>query len=171
MTRKGSIPMPKHTVFLRNHALPAAVELEFDETATVADLIAAFERSGVVMDVDTSIFVDEADAPHDASPDATIAGLRRGSHVHATKCKKIDVAINFAGETANHRFAPGARVRRVKAWAVDKFGLTPHDAAEHVLQMCGTTRRPSSDTPLDELTDGRTCSVCFDLVPEKRVEG
>ena len=42
---------------------------------------------------------------------------------------------------------------------------------EHVLQICNSKERPSSDTPLAALAHGCGCNVCFDLVPEKRVEG
>ena len=49
--------------------------------------------------------------------------------------------------------------------------LNPKDAAEHVLQLCNSTKRPPSDTRLNELVQRHECAVCFDLVPEKRVEG
>jgi hypothetical protein len=61
-------------------------------------------------------------------------------------------------------------VRAVKVWSVKQFGLDHKDAAEHVLQRCGSTDRPPSDTPLHTLLEG-DCALCFDLVPEKRVEG
>jgi hypothetical protein len=163
--------MPTQTIFIRSHALPAAVEAEIAEGALVSDLLEAIKNAGVPIDPDTVIFIDEAELPHAMTPATPVTGIKRGSHVHVTTCKKIEVTINYLAETATHKFVPGARVRRVKAWAIDKFKLSAHDAAEHVLQMCGTTRRPSSDTPLNELTDGKTCAVCFDLVPEKRVEG
>jgi hypothetical protein len=40
-----------------------------------------------------------------------------------------------------------------------------------VLQICNSADRPPSDTPLHQLVHGHDCSLCFDLVPEKRVEG
>jgi hypothetical protein len=49
--------------------------------------------------------------------------------------------------------------------------MDPKDAAEHVLQLCNSTDRPPSDTPLHQLVHGPHCALCFDLVPEKRVEG
>lgn len=163
--------MPTHTIFIRGPELPTAVEVEIAEAASAGDLLSLLKQAGIAIDADTAIFIDEAETPQALTPDAPLADLKRGSHVHVTKCKKIEATVNFLAETATHKFAPGARVRRVKAWAVEKFKLSAQDAAEHVLQMCGTTRRPASDTPLNELTDGRTCAVCFDLVPEKRVEG
>ena len=59
----------------------------------------------------------------------------------------------------------------MKERAVHKFELSPKDAAEHVLQLCQSTDRPASDTPLFQLAGDHGCAVCFDLVPDTRVEG
>ena len=88
-----------------------------------------------------------------------------------TRCRRIKTTVHFLDKTAEHEFAPGARVRAVKEWAVQTFKQSPKDAAEHVLQLCHSTERPSSDTPLHQLVQGHACDLCFDLVPEKRVEG
>jgi len=79
--------------------------------------------------------------------------------------------VHYLDRTIEHAFPPGARVRTVKAWAVHKLKISPTDAAEHVLQLCNSTDRPAGDTPLHELVTGHDCAVCFDFVPEKRVEG
>jgi hypothetical protein len=79
--------------------------------------------------------------------------------------------VNFLNKSSEETFPPGTRVRRVKDWAARKFRMDPKDAAEHVLQLCKSTERPPSDTPLQQLVTGHACAVCFDLVPEKRVEG
>jgi hypothetical protein len=78
--------------------------------------------------------------------------------------------VHFLDKTEEYELPPGTRVRAVKAQAVHAFHITPQDAADHILQLCGSTERPTTDTPLHELTKGG-CAVCFDLVPEKRVEG
>jgi hypothetical protein len=51
------------------------------------------------------------------------------------------------------------------------FGLSPKDAAEHVLQLCDSADHPPTDTLLHQLLSGHACALCFDPVPEKRVEG
>jgi hypothetical protein len=91
--------------------------------------------------------------------------------VHVTRCHRIKTTVHFLEKTAEHEFPPGARVRAVKEWAARIFKLDPKDAAEHVLQLCNATERPPSDTPLHQLVHGLSCDLCFDLVPEKRVEG
>jgi hypothetical protein len=77
----------------------------------------------------------------------------------------------FPREDDRPHLLAGTRVRKVKEWAVHELKINPTDAGEHILQLCNSTKQPPADTPLSELTDGRTCAVCFDLVPEKRVEG
>ena len=73
------------------------------------------------------------------------------------------------GELAS---AAGTTVETVKRWAAIKgFGMTPADAAEHVLQLAGSTIRPEPDTHIGSLVSGSACQLRFDLVPLKRVEG
>jgi hypothetical protein len=80
--------------------------------------------------------------------------------------------IRFNGENTTRRFPPSATVERVRRWAARRaFHLSPRDAAEHVLQIQGTTIRPDRDAHIGTLTQGHTCAVAFDLVPCKRVEG
>ena len=101
-----------------------------------------------------------------------VHGLKHGSRVHVTRCHRIKTTVHFLDKTAEHEFPPGARVRAVKEWAVHTFKLSPKDAAEHVLQLCNSTERPPSDTPLAPTRRMATAAtLCFDLVPEKRVEG
>ena len=97
--------------------------------------------------------------------------VKGGSRIHVSRCKRIKTTVHFAHQTVEREFAPGIRVRAVKAWAVHELKMDPRDAAEHVLQLCGSTERPSTDTPLIQLVHGHGCEVCFDLVPDKRVEG
>jgi hypothetical protein len=100
-----------------------------------------------------------------------VPGLKHGGRVHVSRCKRVATTVHYLDKTAERAFAPGARVHGVKEWAVHTFKINPKDAAEHVLQVCKSTARPSPDTPLHELVGGHDCTLCFDLVPEKRVEG
>lgn len=158
-------------VFVQIHGKPDLHELELAEAATLGELQTALEGLGIKVDAESLVFIDEAEDHlgghhHDRLPD-----LKHGCRVHFSRCKKIETTIHYLDKTAKHAFAPGRRVRAVKAWAVDHFKLNPKDAAEHVLQLCNSTARPASDTPLHQLVHGYECAVCFDLVPEKRVEG
>lgn len=97
--------------------------------------------------------------------------LKHGARVHVSSCRRIRTVVHFLERTAHHDFPPGTRVRTVKACAVREFRIEPKGAGEHVLRICDSTMKPATDTPLSELVHRGRCSVCFDLVPDKRVEG
>lgn len=164
--------MEKLPAFFQVQDKPDLLEVELQSEMTVGDILDALSRLGITPDADMILFVeDDEDGYGLADRKAKVKGIRRGCRLHIGRCRKIAVSVNFLERTIEHRFAPGARVRKVKAWAVEKLRIEPKDAGEHVLRLCGTTREPATDTPLHELTNGRECSVCFDLVPVKRVEG
>jgi hypothetical protein len=145
-------------------------EVAVPENVSGAGLRGRLRELGILTAQDLLVFIDEAEdhVLEEAAP--PLVGIGHGTRVHVTRCHKIRVAVNYVNRTIEREFAPGARVRTVKRWAVHEFHLDHKDAAEHVLQVCGSTDRPSSDTPLHVLL--RTgCCLCFDLVPEKRVEG
>lgn len=163
--------MKHHIIFIQVHERPGVIEAHVVEAATLGDLRKAIETAGVPLDAELHIFLDETEEPLHGDHGRPVHGLRHGSRVHVTRCKRIKTTVHYLERTAEHEFAPGARVRAVKAWAVHTFKLSPKDAAEHVLQICKSTQRPAADTPLHELVTADHCALCFDLVPEKRVEG
>ncbi len=163
--------MSKIIVFIQVQGRPGIIETEISPTATVGDIQDALESKGIKVEAETLVFVDDAEEHLPRERQHPSHGIKHGCRIHVSRCRRIKVAVNFTHKTAEREFPPGARVRAVKEWAVRKFEMSPQDAAEHVLQLCGSTERPATDTPLVQLTHGHDCSVCFDLVPEKRVEG
>lgn len=163
--------MSKTIIFIQAEGKPGVAEAEIMIPATVRDLHEAFKTHGIDFDEELEAFMDEADSPvsHDAK--ITVEGLKHGSRIHVTRCKKIKVTVHYMHRTIDRAFAPGTRVRTVKQWAVRELKLNPTDAGEHVLQLCNSTTQPPTDAALAELVNGRSCDVCFDLVPEKRIEG
>ena len=128
------------------------------------------EKHGLQGDV--LVFLEESDEPLDETlivrEHVGPAGLK--AHVH--RCRHIEVDVRFNNETVHHRFGPGATIARVKRWAAEhKFGMTPEEASEHVLQILGTQDRPSLGTHLGALTKCPHCRLAFDLVPDQRVNG
>jgi hypothetical protein len=163
--------MSKVGIFIQVLGEPGLREAELPEAATLGELHAALASLGIKTDAGTFVFIDEADQPAEGDRHQPVPTLKRGCRVHVSRCKRIAATVHYLDKTADHKFPPGARVRAVKGWTVEKFRLSPKDAAEHVLQLCKSTERPSSDTPLHQLVHGHDCALCFDLVPEKRVEG
>jgi hypothetical protein len=157
-------------VFIQSHGQANLVEVSVPQAATAGDLLAAIASIGVKVDAGDSVFIDDGEAPLEAARNLAVKGLKPGGRIHISRCKRIKTTVHFLDKTAERAFPPGTRVRAVKEWAVREFHMSPKDAAEHVLQLCNSVERPKSDTPLNQL-GGRDCAVCFDLVPEKRIEG
>ena len=163
--------MSKLTVFVQAHGRPDILEAELAAEATLGELHDVLAAAGITVDTETFIFIDEAEEHVKGERHEPVHGLKHGCRIHVGRCHRIAVTVHFLEKTEENKFPPGARVRAVKAWAVHKFEMSPKDAAEHVLQICKSTARPSSDTPLHQIVHGHDCTICFDLVPEKRIEG
>ena len=163
--------MSKVIVFIQVQGSPGIIEAELEAEAAAEAIEAAVINAGVAIPEGAFLFLDEDEAPRQRNHKGPVDGLKHGGRVHFTHCHTIKVMAHFLDRTSETSFSPGTRVRKVKAWAVAEFKLDHKDAAEHVLQLCNSSRRPPTDTPLHDLTERGQCSVCFDLVPEKRVEG
>ncbi len=159
------------TVFIMTDGRDGLVERKLDSGTTIKDLHKVLSEVGVEITRETHEFLGSAEEPLPKDPKTVIRDLKDGVRIHVTRCRRIQVTVNYLERSEDHRFSPGARLREVKEWAARKLKIDAKDAAEHVLQICGSAKRPSSDTTLHELTDNKVCAVCFDLVPEKRVEG
>jgi hypothetical protein len=160
-----------HTVFITVQGHDRLVEVDLPDNASIEIVHASVKEAGIEIDEEFILFHDEDGDPIEWQGHKRPHQIKHGAKLHLAKCRKIDVTIHYLEKTAKHRFAPGARVRRVKAWAVDHFKLAERDAAEHVLQICGGIDRPPTDTPLHKLAKHGHCELCFDLVPDIRVEG
>jgi hypothetical protein len=158
-------------IFIQAHDRPEILETEISAVATVGELHDALEVLGITVDAETFIFVDEVEEHEHMERHEPLRNVKHGSRVHVGRCKRIATTVNFLDKSKVREFPPGARVRAVKEWAAHVFDMGPKDAAEHVLQLCNSTDRPPTDTPLHQLIHGHDCALCFDLVPEKRVEG
>jgi hypothetical protein len=160
-------------ILLQGEGIPDIQVVRLGHGKSVMDLLAAaatLRKAG--FDGEFLVFVEDAEEPlaaHDALP-AGKHGQPARLHVH--RCRLVEVAVTFNGVTKEHRFGPGTTVAAVKKWtAIKAFGMTPGDAAEHVLQLAGTADRPEPDTHIGTLVACPDCRVRFDLVPLKRVEG
>jgi len=106
--------------------------------------------------------------PLSASDEPAAGPLR----LHLTHSREVEVSVRYNAEQLRRAFSPGATVSRVHHWAARRgFHLSPRDAAEHVLQIQGTSQRPDREVHMGCLVSREACGVAFDLVPRKRVEG
>ena len=159
------------TIFIHHGERGNLSEGALPASPTGIDLEWLLRSLNIDLDDTCRVLLDEEDEPLDLTSKAPLKGLKSGCRIHVTRCLRVRVTVNYLERTAHETFAGGARVRRVKAWAVREFELKEQDAIEHLLQLCNSEDRPTTDTPLHELTKRGDCAICFDLVPEKRVEG
>ncbi len=148
----------------------------------------ALRRAGVEVQADLLVFAgqpasgptetgpetdDAEDAHEPVDPAATVAGLviGRSGHVHCHKCRRVAVTVHYQQHNARRRFSPARTVAAVTAWARHRFHLTDADAENLVLQVCDSDRRPRPDEHLGELVHAPDCRLCFDLVPDHKIEG
>jgi hypothetical protein len=121
---------------------------------------------------DDHLWLEDVDEEIDANQSVRGAGLTHRGHLHVSRCRQVTVQVSYNGAAKDHRFRPAARIERVFDWAVSKrgFGLTPTDAAEHVLQITGTNVQPDLADHIGSFVDKR-CVVSLSLVPKIRNEG
>ena len=146
--------------------------IEIDGEAPVREIIAAAAGAGLqdALAAEAHVFGLESEEPFDPECVLIAAGLGDKHRVHVHRCRKVEVTLHFNDVTEKKHFPPSATVARVKRWFVEKIHMSPVDATEHALQICGTTDRPEPDHHIGSLVSG-TCSLCFNLVPIKRIEG
>src|ERR1051326_5951037 len=98
--------MSKTIIFVQAESKPGVTEAEITIPAAVQDLHEVFKTHDIEFDKALEAFVDEAETsvPHD--PKATVEGLKRGSRVHVTRCKKIKVTVHYMDCTIERAFAP-----------------------------------------------------------------
>lgn len=118
------------------------------------------------------LFFEDSDDPIDELLRLIDHHKHSGGKIHIHRCRHVEVTVKFNNERVKHRFGPATTIARVRHWAaVKKFGMTPEEAGEHVLQISGTHDRPKSGTHLGSLASCPKCHLDFDLVPDERVNG
>jgi hypothetical protein len=158
-------------IFYQGEQLGEVQHLALDASSTFGVLQAAIrEKHGIVYE--TFLFLENGEEIIEER--VCISEHARGANlkVHVHRCRHVEVTVGFNGRVVEGRFSPASTVAKIKRWAAEeKFGMTPEEAGEHVLQIAGTHDRPAPGTHVGALTDGRVCGVGFDLVPDERVNG
>lgn len=158
-------------IFYQGEGIPGIEHLEFPADETVSALKTHIAKKHSVGE-DVILFLEDEDEPADEKKRVRHYAGPAGVKVHVHRCRHIAVSVTFNGETAAHKFPPSATIARVKKWAAEhKFGMTPEEAGEHVLQIKGTKDRPSASTHIGSLVAHGRCELAFDLVPDERIQG
>lgn len=160
-------------VYIQSEMLPEIRLIEVEESLDGAGLkaLCIAELPSESREEKVFLFLEDSDEELHASATVVEVFTEQGTHVHVHRCHHIKVSVRFSGRTIEHEFRPGTTVGKVKKWAVKEFGMPPADAAEHVLQIVGTSEQPDVTTHIGTLAPYPKCAVAFDLVPSHRVQG
>ena len=158
-------------LFYQGEGVGEISHIELEPDATFAVLRARLAEKHQVP-TDALLFIEDEDEPIGDSAVVKDRATTKGLKIHIHRCRHVEVNVTFNGETVERRFPPSSTVARVKRWAAEKkFGMSEDEAGEHVLQITGTYDRPAPGTHIGALTEGKVCSLAFDLVPDERVNG
>lgn len=162
----------KTNILLQGEAIPDIAFLTLDGRPSVQDILAAAAKlRGDAGNSDYLVFIEGEDEPQEVHGHLPKGKDGEPLRVQVHRCRKIAVTVTFNGVPKTDDFAPGRTVESVKKAMARAHGLDPRDAAEHVLQLAGSTDRPDADTHIGALVGHGECALAFDLVPLKRVEG
>lgn len=161
-------------LFLQGEGIRDVKLVRLPSNATVRDIADAAKSAGALGD-DGGVIVTIEDADEELVPEVSLstAGVRHRGRVHVHRCRRVVATVNYNGQAKALDFAPSATIERLHRRATGRqgFGLADADAAEHLLQLCGSAERPDVETHVGTLVTAPACTVCFDLVPKQRVEG
>ena len=161
----------KIVIFAQTQGDSNITEITLNADVSLTELSKALVDAGLSLLPEHLIFVNEDNEHLQDSETSPLLKLKHGNRIHVVLCRRIKTTVQYLDKGIEWEFAPGTRVRVVKAWAIREFHLDEKDGAEHVLQISNSTKRPPGDVPIHELIKDQHCALRFDLVPEKRVEG
>ncbi len=165
--------MKKLEVFMQVEGRDAVFADTVDENATWGRL-AQQVRSAVGLPKEHESVLMLEDGDDDIDEHEVIGKLAKGKdelRVHLNRCSQVQVSVHYAGQTIIYPFRPSATIGRVRAWATHRLHMAAADAAEHSLEIVGTTLRPDIDIHIGTLLSHPACALSFNLVFSHRVNG
>jgi hypothetical protein len=160
-------------LFVQGEGIRDIALIRVSQSGTVRDIVSAARGVGLTTDEGVELSLEDEDSAIGLDVPIAATSIKNRSRIHVHRCRKVAVSVSFNGSQKEETFPPAATVKRVKRWAVSKkgFNLSDVDAAEHVLQLAGSSERPDEDIHIGTLVAHPRCSVSFDLVPKVRIEG
>jgi hypothetical protein len=98
-------------------------------------------------------------------------GIGHAHHIFCHRCRHVKVGINYQHAVAEHPFRPHTRISRVLHWALGHFGLSDADARGLFLRVCDSEVPTRPAQHLGEFVHSPACKICFDLLPDPKING
>lgn len=128
----------------------------------VIEIVRGHRGAGLSDAQEIFLFLDGGEEALGAESRLDEHGIGHRHHVHAHRCRHVDVTVIFNGTQSSRPFAPSARLAQVRNWAVEAFSA-PTDTADYGLTE--GQRLLDGDIPLHDVT--HHCHVRLDLIPQE----
>lgn len=167
-----------------NHSLSIAIQapgafqpvfIEATVNDRVSDLLARARQQGLSIpdaDVELAVFLQDEDDELDLNSSIEHAGVSGCPRIHiARRGLRIEVVINFNGQTTQHRFGPGKTVDSLRKWAIHKFKILDAEACDYELALCDSESALDPAQHIGCLVQGHTRNLCLDLLVPSKILG
>lgn len=161
-------------IFVHARGIPGVQAVEISDADQVSSLITKAKELGFQDNGPALVFAEDSVGPIAMTATLADAGLQDNASVHIGRCVRVPVTARYAGKPDIVRdFSPAQRIEHVFKWAIGKqgFDLTPQDALDFALQLCGQQGALNNDDHIGSLLTGDECNVCLDLVATDRIQG
>lgn len=120
------------------------------------------------------IFLGDSEEPLELDVKLSELAIKGHGHVHAHRCKRANVSIDYAGKPpAEREFSAMTRVKAVREWAVSlrEFQIDPPERPKMALFLPGE-REPLKDTVrIGSLIQKGRCKLELELALRERWQG
>ena len=117
--------------------------VEVEETITVEELASADGEEGADF-----VWIEDAEEALETPTTLVAAGIDERSHVHISRCHRINVRMRYGGDSKSREFAPSATIAGSSSGRPASRASRTHfeRARKHTLGICDTlTERDKSE--------------------------
>ena len=165
----------KVQLYLDGEGLKEAKIIEFDSEMKISGIAKEFEKITGLQSSgksDVACFLDDDEVELDQSLTIELAKLKKRSHVHCHRCKKVKVVVVYNGKEEAFDFGPNTKAEKVFKKSVKKFDITKSDASNLVLRLeSGQGEILQDDDRIGSFVSHSTCHLTLYLTPKKQVQG
>ena len=141
-----------------------------DETSTVQDIINEYAKKFNTVPGEVNLFLQDEDDSKEKGKHADAAGIKKRSHVHCHRCRKITVTVFFNGDDKNIEVPPSFTAKNLIKKIFQIFSIDKNDATEYLLKLeDGTILQP--DDHIGSFSSYPQCQVKIYLTDNKPIQG
>lgn len=164
--------MDKIQIYVHGENSRELKSIEVSESSTVADILKAYQEAfpNAGSPDEIEIFLEDTDDPMQKNHSAEKSGVKKRSHIHCHRCKKVAVTIFYNGEDKLFHFPPSATAKNVLKKAIHAFNIKEADAGDYLLKLDDKTVLQATDH-IGSFVSFPSCQLKLFLTPTKPVQG